>query len=123
MIKNSGSLENWQKFKTIERIKNIKEKYLNKKSVLLDTQSHYEFIKNACELNNIKNFEVILLDCNDLVRNERLNKRGQSHLANQDITNWANFLREESKKYNYTLIDTSNHSIQEMADILRKIIS
>lgn len=122
MIKQFGSVENWQKHKTVERVKRIKDEFLNSQPVLIDTQSRFEFIKEACKENHINNLQVILFDCEDSTRNERLNKRGQPHLINQDMDNWAKFLREDCKKNNCTVIDTTNLAINEMADILESVM-
>ena len=118
MIEVFGSVENWQKDQTIKRVKRIKDEYLNNQPVLIDTQSRFEFIKNACNENQIDNFQVILFDCEDSIRNERLQKRGQPHLINQDIDNWAKFLREDCKKNNCTVIDTTNLTIDDMVNML-----
>lgn len=122
MIKLFSSVENWQKHKTAERIKRIKDEFLNNQSVLIDTQSRFEFIKNACKENQIDNFQVILFDCEDSIRNNRLNKRGQPHLINQDMDNWARFLREDCKKNNCTIINTTNLTINEMTNALQNQI-
>ena len=122
MIKLFGSVDNWQKDQTSKRIKRIKDEFLNNQSVLIDTQSRFEFINNACKENQIDNFQVILFDCEDSVRNERLHQRGQPYLINQDMDNWAKFLREDCKKNNCTIIDTTNLTINEMADKLENSI-
>ena len=118
MIELFGSVENWQKDQTTKRVKRIKDEFLNNQSVLIDTQSRFEFIKSACEENHIDNFKIILFDCEDSVRNQRLQERGQPHLINQDMNNWAKFLREDCKKNNCTIIDTTNLTINEMVDVL-----
>ena len=113
MVKQYGSSSNWQKAKTIEWVKSIKEKYLNEKAVLMDTQSRYEFIETACAENYINDFQVILFDCENQARNQRIHTRGQPHLANPKMDDWARFLREDAKKHNWIIIDTSNMSVEE----------
>src|SRR3989338_1350584 len=113
IVKQYGSSINWQKAKTIEWVKSIKEKYLNEKAVLMDTQSRYEFIETACAENNINDFQVILFDCEDKIRNQRIHTRGQPHLANPKMDDWARFLREDAKKHNCFIINTSNMSVEE----------
>lgn len=122
MIETFGSIENYQKHKTVELVKRMMDGYLNKQSVLIDTQSRFEFIKDACKENQINNFQVILFDCEDLTRNKRLNERGQPHLINQDMDNWAKFLREDCKKNNCSIIDTTNLTVDEMTNVLENII-
>lgn len=123
MINLFGSVENWQKNQTSERVKRIKEEFLNNQSVLIDTQSRFEFIKNACEQNQISNFEVILFDCEDLTRNKRLDERGHPNLINQDMNNWARFLREDCSKNGCSIINTTNLTIDEMTNKLEGLIN
>lgn len=122
MVKIFGSVENWQKDQTVKRVKRIKDEFLNNQPVLIDTQSRFEFINNACKESQIDNFQVILFDCEDFTRNERLNERGQPHLISQDMDNWAKFLREDCKKNNCSIIDTTNLTVGEMTDALENII-
>jgi len=122
MLKEYGSSSNWQKAKTIEWVKSIKEKYLNEKAVLMDTQSRYEFIETACAENNIKDFQVILFDCEDLIRNQRIHTRGQPHLANPKMDDWARFLREDAKKHNCIIIDTTDMSVKDAGTSLEEVL-
>lgn len=120
MIREYGSLENWQKEKTIEWVKKIKENYLQNDSVLLDAQTRPEFIHIACEQNNVENYQVILFDCSDAVRSQRLISRGQPELANENMKNWAKLLRDQCKEYNYNIVDTSDILLSDMASTLDK---
>lgn len=122
MIKLFSSVEDWQKYQTIKRVKRIKDEFLNNQSVLIDTQSRFEFIKNACKENQIDNFQIILFDCEDLIRNKRLTERGQSHLINKDMDNWAKFLKEDCNKNNCKIINTTNLTINEMVGALDNAI-
>lgn len=119
MIQEFGSGENWQKVKTIEWTKNIKANYLAEKPTVLDGQTRPEFIRIACQENGVDNYAVILFDCNDELRKNRLAQRGQPELATSRMMNWARFLREECRKYGYPIIDTSEVALEEMAGILR----
>lgn len=108
MEKQFGSSANWQKATTSFWIKEIKEKYLNKKSVILDGQMKPSFIVDACNENKLTNYEIILFDCSDEVRNKRLIARGHSDLANSDMMDWASCLREEAENLKIRIIDNSN---------------
>lgn len=123
MIKEYGSLENWQKAKTIEWVEKIKNDYIDGWPVVLDGQIRPEFIETACGQNNINNYTVILFDCSDEVRTKRLHARNQPDLANKDMMNWAKLLRDESKNRGYDIIDTSDMSIEAMVSILEKVIT
>lgn len=122
MIEQYGSTDNWQKEKTIEWVKNIKEKYLKDKPVVLDTQTRCEFIEIACNKNTIKDYQVILFNCEDTIRNKRIHTRGQPHLANPKMDDWARFLREDIIKHNGIMIDTSTLTIEEMTTELEKVL-
>jgi len=122
MVKEYGSGENWQKAKTIEWVKRIKKEFLKDKPVILDVQTRPEFIQIACQENNIQNYQVILFDCSDEIRTQRLIVRGRPELANKEMLNWANFLRSESKKYNYSIVDTSGILLSDMASTLEKAL-
>ncbi len=113
MIKQYGSGENWQKATTSFWIKEIKEKYLNEKSAILDGQMRLSFITDTCKENNLTNYEIILFDCNNEVRSKRLIDRGHPELVNPDMMNWAKHLREEAKNLNARIIDNSNQTQEE----------
>lgn len=48
MKKQYGSIEEWQKIKTFNRIKKIKIKYLSDLPVIFDAQTRRSFIKEGC---------------------------------------------------------------------------
>lgn len=116
MIKQYGSGENWQKSITSFWIKEIKEKYLDKQSAILDGQMRLSFITDACKENNLTNYEIILFDCNDEVRSKRLIDRGHPELVNPDMMNWAKYLREEAKNLGAKIIDNSNQTEAESVE-------
>lgn len=120
MVKTHGTIENWQKSKTIEWVKIIKRDFLSHNPVLLEGQSRPEFINAACLENGISDYSIILFDCSDEVRIDRLNLRNQPDLANQNMMDWARYLRNEANKYNNVIIDTSDMSIGEMVVALDK---
>ena len=117
-----GSVENWQQAKTEIWVSDIKQRLIPNSSVVFDGQSRQSFIIEACAKNQIENYEIILFDCSDNVREDRLVNRGNPELVNQDMMNWAKYLREESKKRGDIIIDTSNFKIGEAADRLAEQI-
>ncbi len=118
MEKQYDSQENWQRETTISWIKDIKEKHLQNKSIVLDRQARLSFIIEAFKKNDISNFEIVLLDCSDEEREKRLIERGHPELANFDMMNWAKYLRNEALENNVTIIDTTNLSIEEAQEKL-----
>lgn len=121
MIRDYGSGEEWQRAKTIEWVKTIKEKFLPTTPVVLDAQTRPSFITEACQINGVDNFDIILFDCSDKVRKQRLHIREQPELAHEQMMNWAKYLREQSA--DYTILDNSELSKEEMLKALDKLIT
>lgn len=122
MIKKFSSGENWQKINTKNWVKKMGES-LTTKPAMLDGQTRPSFIEEACKENGVISYEVILFDCNDEIRNQRLINRGHSELVNDRMTNWAKYLREESLARNYKIIDTTNLTQEESKEMLLKILN
>ena len=122
MIKEYGSTDEWQKACTNRWVKRIRNEYLTDKDVLFDTQSRPSFIDEACESNGILNYEIILLDCSDEERKKRLISRNQPELANQQMMDWAKYLRERCVGKNHIIVDntdfTPKQTLRKMLDIL-----
>lgn len=113
-----GGPEEWQKIKTIEWVKVIKKDVLPDSHVLFDGQTRPSFIEKACHKSGIKEFEIILFDCSDEERTRRLVARGQANLANENMMNWARYLRKECQDRGYLIIDTTHMKIEEMVSQL-----
>ncbi len=105
--------EEWQRIKTHEWVKQIKEKFLVHSSAILDGQTRPQFIEEACSQQEIPAYEIILLDCSDEKRRERLIKRGQAELADQSMMNWAQYLREQCQQKGYPIINNTQLTINE----------
>lgn len=112
MKEQFGSIEEWQRVKTIEWIEEIKKRYLSKRSVILDAQTRPSFIKEGCLKIDVDS-EIILFDCSDDERKIRLIHRHQEELADQNMMNWAAFLRKECKSLGYTILDNTQMTVQE----------
>jgi len=123
MIKKFGSGDNWQKTNTNYWVKKMKEESLNTKPAILDGQTRPLFIDEACKEHGITLYDVILFDCTDGVRKQRLVDRGHPELANDQMMNWAKYLREESLSRKYKVIDTTNLTKEESRDALFNLIN
>lgn len=120
MLENYGTGEEWQRVATKVWVKTIKEKYLSQANVILDGQTRPQFIEEACHENNITNYDIILFDCSDEERTKRLFKRDQPELANQQMMDWAKYLREKcSLVYK---IDNTFLNEEETGSVLKKIL-
>lgn len=122
MVKEYGSTDEWQRIKTIEWAQKLKND-LSSTSVVLDAQTRPSFIEEACQKANIKNYAIILFDCSDAVRKDRLTRRNQPELANEQMMNWAAYLRKECAERNAVVIDTSTLPIAAMSGALKARIA
>ncbi len=123
MIERFGSGDNWQKINTNSWTKKMKEESLDRKPAILDGQTRPSFIEEACKKNNIDSYEVILFDCTDEIRKQRLIDRGQPELANDQMMNWAKYLRTETLSRNYKILDNTNLTKEESKDMLFKLLN
>ena len=118
MTRLYGSPTEWQKVKTEEWIKKLTSHVL-KKTIIFEGQMNPNFVREAFKELNFKNYEIILIDCEEKELIRRLvEERNQPELANEDMLNWLKYLRQESKKYNYKNIDTTRRTIHETGKIL-----
>jgi adenylate kinase family enzyme len=120
-IEKWGSGDGWQRAMTIEWVKRIKSELANSKA-LLDGQTRPSFIAEACDINDIKRYKVILIDCSDDVRRARLLQRGQPELADQQMMDWARYLLRETTEIGGEIIHNDDLSIAETAAALATIV-
>jgi dephospho-CoA kinase len=107
-----NSPEEWQRIKTFEWVKKIKELFVSEINVILDGQIRPEFIEKAC-VESKSAYETVLFDCTDKVRANRLIARGHPEMANEQMMNWAKYLRQESQKRSYQIIDNTDQTCDE----------
>lgn len=119
MEKEYGSIEEWQRMKTIDWMKKIKTEHLSSSSVLFDAQIRPSYIEESCNLLEIS-FEIVLFDCSDEERKKRLFSREQPELAGENMMQWAAFLRKESQTNHYKIIDNSHMTEEETLSYFTK---
>ncbi len=112
MEKEYGSIEEWQKIKTIDWVKKIAEENLSSSNVIFDAQIRPSFIKEACDLYGV-DYKVVLFDCSDAERIKRLISRGHPELADENMMNWAAFLRKECEKHHHKIINNTHITIDQ----------
>jgi adenylate kinase family enzyme len=122
MIERWGSGAGWQRAMTVEWVKRMRDE-LGNSNVLLDGQILPSFIAEACEINDVKSYKVILIDCSDKVRKARLLKRGQPELANKQMMAWRRHLLKETKKIGGNIINNDDLSIIETAAAIETIVA
>jgi hypothetical protein len=108
-----GGWENWGIERTNDWVKKIRESYIENKVTIFDVHTKPENIENACRDFGITNYIVILLDCSDDERKKRLTERGQPHLINDSLFEWAQFLRKEAENKNYIVIENTGLTVEE----------
>jgi|GEM_PF-362343 len=113
-----GGQEQWQRVNTVEWIKHIKREFLSDVNVVFDGQTRPSFIEEGCISIGITKYDVILLDCSDEERRQRLFDRGQKELADENMMNWAKYLRKESEQRGYHIIDNTKLTEQQTVDRL-----
>lgn len=115
MIQDYGSPRAWQEAMTQHWVNIILTNYYDKALIILEGQVNFDFIEEACKKNNFKNYSMILVHCNDVVRHERLrNNRNQPELINQDMDNWAHFLYTQALNKDITILNSEFMGINEM---------
>ena len=124
MVAEYGSGWNWQKAKTLEWMKRIQSEFLSAgKSVLFEGQMQVPHIIEACEAVGVADYEIVLIDCDDLSRESRLRfNRLQAELADERMMNWARFLKHQAVEANARLLDTSKSSIEDCVCEIRGLL-
>jgi hypothetical protein len=122
MINEYGSVEQWQRRRTIEWIGRIKTESLCRAPVILDGQARQAFVDEACAIAGVSHYRIILFDCEDVVREHRLIARGHPELANNQMVNWARYLRDEASRRGDPIIDTTRLTIEEAGELLSVVI-
>jgi adenylate kinase family enzyme len=113
-IAEYGSGGGWQRAKTIEWM--AKLALLNRygRGLLFEGQTRLSFLAEAAEAAGVPAYLPILLDCDDETRSRRLVlEREQPELANEDMMNWARYLRREAKGCGCEILDTAAVSLDQ----------
>jgi hypothetical protein len=75
---------------------------------LFEGQMRIAFIREALACCSLDEARIILIDCNDEVRETRLRQeRAQPELAHRRMRNWASYLREEARAADIEVLDTT----------------
>ena len=123
MVKEYGSVENWQRAKTYKWIEKMVNDYPAKELIVMDGQANLEFIKSGFEKQNFNNYKIVLVDCEQDVMVKRLiDQRQQVWLANEDMKNWLKFLRQQAQDFGVTIIETSHTTPSQVVDKFEGIL-
>lgn len=119
MRQEYGSLEEWQRAKTFEWMDRLVKEHLFTTHVIFDAQIRPSFIEEACEALFIP-YKIILFDCSDEVRRQRLVERGHPELGNQEMMNWATYLRKECEHRHVNIINNTDLSLQQTVSLFEE---
>jgi hypothetical protein len=82
--------------------------------LLFESQTRLSFLAEGAEAAGGLYYLPILVDCDDETRSMRLAvERDQPELANENMTNWARYLRGEAQERGCEILDTSSLSLDE----------
>lgn len=123
MVKEYGSGENWQRAKTYEWIEKMVKGYPNKELIVMDGQANLEFIKTGFEKQGFKNYQTVLVDCEqDIMLKRLIDERQQAWLASEDMKNWLKFLRKQAQDFSVPIIETSHISPSQVVEKFEEIL-
>ncbi|MDQ8039107.1 MAG: GNAT family N-acetyltransferase [Rickettsiella sp.] len=124
MIEVYGSASEWQKAMTYHWANNLLSHYKDKKLVILEGQVNLDFIVSAFQGFNFYQYQIVLVHCENAIRHKRLHQdRHQPELINDNMDNWADFLKKQAIDKKATILNTSSMSIEEMIEWLQKYIA
>ncbi len=117
MIKIYGSGSEWQKAMTYHWVKNLTKNYQDKNFIIFEGQVNLDFIEAAFKGFNFHAYKILLLHCNRHERHKRLQyQRQQLELINDEMDNWADFLKNQATEKKVTIIDTTMMSTDDIVD-------
>ena len=119
MIAEWGSMEAWQRAKTLDWIAKLAPICALDQPVLFEGQTKLRFLAEAVQAAGITTCSPLLLDCDDATRAQRLHEeRQQPELANPDMMNWADYLRRDARKRGCEILDTSQIPLDPCVDFV-----
>ena len=118
MIRQAGSMERWQEMATYAWLEKIQGEFKVEDRVILEGQVNLDFVTVGCVRHGLPEYALVLLDCAWETRVARLRERNQAELANPDMKNWSDFLRNQAVQKGVRIIDTTHQSIKAVAEEL-----
>ena len=123
MEREWGSGEKWQEQMTKRWIERMAANADGVQLAVLDGQTRPSFIQPHLAPAGVGHARILLLDCTPAVRVARLSgPRGQPELAGDSMHAWAAYLRGQADALGLRVLDTSDMSIEGVADVLQQEI-
>lgn len=122
MIAGWGSGDGWQKAITHHWLRQMALAD-SSTPVLLEGQMRIAFILEALQAHPVPGLRIVLVDCDDATRRRRLSEnRQQPELANDDMMNWAAYLRREARAEAVSILDTSDQPLASSIATCRSLL-
>jgi hypothetical protein len=119
MIRDHGSSQEWQRVTTERWMALLKERDLPQRPVLFEGQMRISLIEDTLAKYEISHFQILLIDCDNATRARRLvDLRGQPHLNNPQMMNWAHYLRSEALSRGIPIVDTTAQALSDSATLI-----
>ncbi len=107
----------WQRAMTVSWMARIAAMSSLDRPVLFEGQMRLAFVREGLLAAKIADARVILVDCDDATRTQRLTaNRSQPELANPEMMMWAAFLRREAQEAGCDVLDTSRLSLEHSVE-------
>jgi thymidylate kinase len=114
MIAECGSGEEWQRVKTIEWMAKLAPRTRSGSGLLFEGQTRLSFLAQGAKAAGRLPYWPVLVDCDDETRSRRLSlERKQPELANENMMNWARYLRRAAQKSGCEILETSRLSLDQ----------
>jgi ABC-type taurine transport system ATPase subunit len=126
MLRDFGGGEAWQAWATNQWLDRLERIEPGVRVAVLDGQTRPSFVLTpaAGRTPRYRQVEIVLLDCERNVREERLRtERQQPELITEKMQTWAAYLRGQADALNLAIVDTTTLSIVEVADRLQEIVT
>jgi adenylate kinase family enzyme len=121
MEREWGSGERWQEQMTKRWIERLAANPDCCELALLEGQTRPSFIQPHLTGAGIRHAHILLLDCTPAARLARLrDSRGQPELAGARMDAWAVYLRGQADALGIRVLDTSDMTIEAVADVLEE---
>jgi len=121
MEREWGGGEQWQEYATKTWIDRLVANPDGAELAVLDGQTRPSFIQPHLARAGVRYARILLLDCAPAVRAARLRgPRAQPELATQRMDAWAVYLRGQADALGLSVLDTSDRSIEAVADALQR---
>ena len=107
----------WQRHETLRWLERIAPIVAAGRAVLFEGQMRIAFIREGLAMHGILNARVVLVECDDATRTERLTRhREQPELANESMFGWSRYLHDEAVEAGLEVLDSGALSVVESVE-------